>query len=281
MTVICRGQSGNYNGSSDVDDESTTHLGRWRLCDHVPESQDGDSGAFTSRQYDKALVVSWRSDMEGTLIFVHQAFRQAAGGAYLTYKTLTPDSGDAPVLLFTQISQQLSAAANGTAYHRPDPLHPLQRNDLLHRADMRSAPIIRARMFSHLYYAVKRFRLHLTVAVVPPLFHAALRVLHVFAGEVVFPATGPAYTAVVAVAAVLLWPCIPSPDVSGLRIPHTVLQRTLGSARQPKRSHSATDPEEDPARDSRALLWTAKSWRMIELVLSCLDPNLFEQTCVT
>ncbi|KAJ7930595.1 hypothetical protein B0H13DRAFT_2532929, partial [Mycena leptocephala] len=46
--------------------------------------------------------------------------------------------------------------------------------DFLHRADMRSAPIIRARIFSYLYYGLKRFQMHTVVEIIPLLIHASL-----------------------------------------------------------------------------------------------------------
>ncbi|KAJ6561677.1 hypothetical protein B0H19DRAFT_1142298 [Mycena capillaripes] len=46
--------------------------------------------------------------------------------------------------------------------------------DFLHKADMRSAPIIRARIFSYLYYGLKRFQMHAVVEVIPLLLHTSL-----------------------------------------------------------------------------------------------------------
>ncbi|KAJ7643457.1 hypothetical protein DFH06DRAFT_1213273, partial [Mycena polygramma] len=164
-----------------------------------------------AEKYDRSLVESWRSDMEGMLIFA--GLFSAGLTAFLTesYKTLVPDSGDSTASILAQISLQLSASANGTTYHVPPPmpftpttsslicnvlwflslgLSPtcaliatlLEQwaRDFLHRADMRSAPVIRARVFSFLYYGLKRFRMHTVVEIIPLLLHASL--LLFFAG---------------------------------------------------------------------------------------------------
>ncbi|KAJ6543000.1 hypothetical protein B0H19DRAFT_884988, partial [Mycena capillaripes] len=55
----------------------------------------------------------------------------------------------------------------------------------LHRAvGIRSAPVERARIFSYLYYGLKRFKMHTVVAVIPLLLHASLVLF--FAGLVAF-----------------------------------------------------------------------------------------------
>ncbi|KAJ7713011.1 hypothetical protein B0H16DRAFT_1341822, partial [Mycena metata] len=132
-----------------------------------------------------------------------------------SYKTLTPDSGDSTVQLLAQISLQLSAAANGSVFHVPPPTQFSPRTsslvcnalwfislglslacaliatlleqwarDFLHKADMRSAPVIRAHVFSFLYYGLKRFNMHTVVDIIPLLLHTSL--LFFFAGLVAF-----------------------------------------------------------------------------------------------
>ncbi|KAJ7643476.1 hypothetical protein DFH06DRAFT_1301352 [Mycena polygramma] len=168
-----------------------------------------------AEKYDRSLVESWRSDMEGMLIFA--GLFSASLTAFLTesYKTLVPDSGDSTASILAQISLQLSASANGTTYHVPPPmpftpttsslicnvlwfpslglsltcaliatLLEQWARDFLHRADMRSAPVTRARVFSFLYYGLKRFRMHTVVEIIPLLLHASL--LLFFAGLVAF-----------------------------------------------------------------------------------------------
>ncbi|KAJ7505890.1 hypothetical protein B0H11DRAFT_2334904, partial [Mycena galericulata] len=168
-----------------------------------------------AEKYDKALVESWKSNMEGMLIFAGLFSASLTAFIIESYKTLTPDSGDATVQLLRQISQQLAASANGSTFHVPAsppfivPTASLVCNALwfislglsltcaliatlleqwarefLHRADMRSAPVIRARIFSYLYFGLKRFRMHTVVDIIPLLLHASL--LLFFAGLVVF-----------------------------------------------------------------------------------------------
>jgi hypothetical protein len=129
-----------------------------------------------------------------------------------SYKTLNLD---ATVKLLTQISLQLSAFSNSTTIGVPPapafapstpallchtlwffslglspgcalvatPLEQWTR-DFIHRTDMRSAHLIRARIFSFLYYCLRRFDLHTVVDIVPLLLHAAL--LLFLAGLVAF-----------------------------------------------------------------------------------------------
>ncbi|KAF7367077.1 hypothetical protein MSAN_00967100 [Mycena sanguinolenta] len=56
--------------------------------------------------------------------------------------------------------------------------------EFLHKADMRSAPIVRARIFSYLYYGLKRFQMHTVVEIIPLLLHTSL--LLFFCGLVAF-----------------------------------------------------------------------------------------------
>jgi hypothetical protein len=178
---------------------------------------------------DRGLVESWKSDMEGMLIFVtaestdttHQSFlgwsllRQLGGFLIESYKTLTPDSGDTTVLLLAQISNQVAAAGSGTTFtieSRPAfipqtssvvcnvlwfislglsltcalfaTLVEQWAREFMNKADMRSAPIIRARVFSYLYYGLERFKMHTIVGIIPLLLHLSL--LFFFSGLVAF-----------------------------------------------------------------------------------------------
>ncbi|KAJ7908350.1 hypothetical protein B0H13DRAFT_2661999 [Mycena leptocephala] len=72
--------------------------------------------------------------------------------------------------------------------------------DFLHRADMRSSPVIRARIYSYLYYGLKRFNMHTVVEIIPLLLHASL--LFFFGGLVAFLL--PINLAIAVVAAALL-----------------------------------------------------------------------------
>ncbi|KAJ7838891.1 hypothetical protein B0H13DRAFT_2418723 [Mycena leptocephala] len=159
-----------------------------------------------AEKYDKGLVESWKCDMEGILIFA--GLFSAILTALLTesYKTMKPDSGDITVFFLAQISQQLAASANITTFDiaLPAPFTPLMSSlsglsltcalvatlleqwgrDFLHRADMRSAPATRARVFSYLYHGLKRFKMHTVVEIIPLLLHMSL--FFFFAGFIAF-----------------------------------------------------------------------------------------------
>ncbi|KAJ7646118.1 hypothetical protein DFH06DRAFT_1211127 [Mycena polygramma] len=169
-----------------------------------------------AEKYDKSLVESWKSDMEGMLIFAGLFSASLTAFLVESYKTLSPDSGDQTVQLLAQISQQLASGSNGTAFPISGPLPAFTPSstsiicnalwfislglsltcaliatlleqwarDFIHRADMRSAPLIRARIYSYLYYGMKTFNMHVVVDVIPLLLHASL--LFFFAGLVVF-----------------------------------------------------------------------------------------------
>ncbi|KAF8143518.1 hypothetical protein K438DRAFT_2029577 [Mycena galopus ATCC 62051] len=185
-----------------------------------------------AEKYDRALVESWKSDMEGMLIFAGLFSASVVAFLIESYKTLTPDSGDITIRLLTQISNQLAAAANGSTFTMPSPppftpqtsllacnilwfislglsltcalvatLVEQWAREFMHRADMRSAPVIRARVFAYLYYGLKRFKMHTVVEIIPLLLHASL--LFFFGGLVAFLI--PVNLAVTAVTAILLF----------------------------------------------------------------------------
>ncbi|KAJ7909128.1 hypothetical protein B0H13DRAFT_1616820, partial [Mycena leptocephala] len=77
-----------------------------------------------AEKYDKSLVESWKTDMEGMLIFAGLFSASLTTFIGESYKTLIPDSGNSTVQLLTQISQQLAAAANGSTFQSaPAPAH--------------------------------------------------------------------------------------------------------------------------------------------------------------
>ncbi|KAK7013667.1 hypothetical protein R3P38DRAFT_2787956 [Favolaschia claudopus] len=168
-----------------------------------------------AEKYDKALVDGWKSDMEGLLIFA--GLFSAILTAFLieSYKTLTPDSGDDMKALLAQISAQLSGIANGSSVDLPVPesfvpptsslvcnllwfislglslscaliatLVEQWARDFKYKTEMCSAPVIRARIFSYLYYGLKRFNMHAVVDIIPLLLHASLILF--FAGLIAF-----------------------------------------------------------------------------------------------
>ncbi|KAF7344158.1 hypothetical protein MVEN_01706000 [Mycena venus] len=189
-----------------------------QISDHDDEAAGGKMWAVyvtEAEKYDRALVESWKSDMEGMLIFAGLFSASVVAFLIESYKTLIPDSGDTTILLLTQISNQLAAAANGTSFTITSPgsftpqtsalvcntlwfislglsltcalvatLVEQWAREFMHKADMRSAPAIRARVFSYLYYGLKRFKMHTVVGVIPLLLHTSL--LFFFAGLVAF-----------------------------------------------------------------------------------------------
>ncbi|KAJ7657684.1 hypothetical protein DFH06DRAFT_1196936 [Mycena polygramma] len=198
MDDLEKGQTGEQATTGDPGDEAAAAK-LWAV--YISEAD----------KYDKALVESWKSDMEGLLIFA--ALFSATLAAFLieSYKTLNSDSGDLTVQLLTQIFDRL----NGTSIHPLPSAHftppatSLVCNTLrfislglslacaliatlvqqwarefIHKADMRSAPVIRAHVFSYLYYGMKRFQMHTVVEIIPLLLHTSL--LLFFCGLVAF-----------------------------------------------------------------------------------------------
>ncbi|KAJ7460178.1 hypothetical protein FB451DRAFT_1001510, partial [Mycena latifolia] len=74
-----------------------------------------------AEKYDKSLVESWKSDMEGLLIFAGLFSASLTAFIIESYKTLTPGTGDATVQILTQISQQLAASMSGNIAAPPAP----------------------------------------------------------------------------------------------------------------------------------------------------------------
>ncbi|KAJ7613606.1 hypothetical protein DFH06DRAFT_1063800, partial [Mycena polygramma] len=168
-----------------------------------------------AEKYDRALVESWKSDMEGLLIFAALFSSILTAFIIESYQSLNPDSGDLTVHLLAQISQQLAASANASTFVIPPPASfspnasaiicnalwftslgfslacaliatfvQQWARDFLHKTDMRSAPVIRARIFSYLYYGLKRFQMHTVVEIIPLLLHGSLILF--FCGLVAF-----------------------------------------------------------------------------------------------
>ncbi|KAJ7608909.1 hypothetical protein DFH06DRAFT_1065746 [Mycena polygramma] len=207
-----------------MSDEEKPRMDEEKIVAHGQASDPSEEAAASklwavyvseAEKYDRALVESWKNDMEGMLIFTGLFSASLTSFIVESYKTLVPDSGDSTVQLLSQISQQLAAAANGTAFQAPAPTHftpsatslvcnalwfislglsltcalvatllEQWARDFLHRADMRSAPVLRARIFSYLYYGLKRFSMHTVVDIVPLLLHASL--LFFFGGLIAF-----------------------------------------------------------------------------------------------
>ncbi|KAJ7138568.1 hypothetical protein C8R46DRAFT_813180, partial [Mycena filopes] len=69
-----------------------------------------------AEKYDKALVESWKSDMEGMLIFAGLFSASLTAFLIESYKTLNSDPQETTTQLLAQISAQLAASANGTTW---------------------------------------------------------------------------------------------------------------------------------------------------------------------
>ncbi|KAJ7258544.1 hypothetical protein C8J57DRAFT_1340940 [Mycena rebaudengoi] len=128
-----------------------------------------------AEKYDKALVESWRSDMNAMLIFA--GLFSAILTAFLieSYQTLLPGPGDDTAFFLRQISGQLAASASGTNFtvSQPVPHVPTMTSlvcnilwfislglslacaliatlleqwarEFIHRSEMHSAPLIHA-----------------------------------------------------------------------------------------------------------------------------------------
>ncbi|KAJ7615213.1 hypothetical protein DFH06DRAFT_124694 [Mycena polygramma] len=167
-----------------------------------------------AERYDKALVESWKGDMEGMLIF--SGLFSASLTAFLieSYQTLRPDSGDVMVQLLSQITQQLGSNSSTASPGSPaDPFQPTASSlvcntfwfisltlsitcallatlveqwarEFLHRTDKHPSPIRRARIFSFLYFGLRRFGMHTAVELIPLLLHISLMLF--LAGLVAF-----------------------------------------------------------------------------------------------
>ncbi|KAJ6462168.1 hypothetical protein C8R45DRAFT_878787 [Mycena sanguinolenta] len=269
-----------------------------------------------AEKYDKDLVESWKNDMEGMLIFAGLFAASLAAFLIESYKTLSADSSDTTNFLLTQISQQL---ANGTAVvltTRPSftpvaasvicnvlwfislglsltcallaTLLEQWARDFLHRADMRSAPATRARMFSYLYYGLKRFNLHTIAEIIPLLLHMSL--LLFFGGLVAFLSQINIFVTVVAAAILIIvmvtyflltilpllaLDCPYRTPLSGLL--WNVIQALPKSQDDDKNNQQPASSKKPPTmvqaifraateisnergeRDKRALIWTIKS----------------------
>ncbi|KAJ7135100.1 hypothetical protein C8R46DRAFT_649609, partial [Mycena filopes] len=282
-------------------------------------------GVYVSEaeKYDRALVESWRSDMEGMLIFAGLFSASLTAFIVESYKTLLPDSGDSTVVLLTQISLQLAAAANGTAFTIPAPvpfrpatayvvcnalwftslgfsltcaliatLMEQWARDYLHKANMHSAPVVRARIFAYLFYGLKRFKLHIVVELVPLLLHSSL--VFFFAGLVAFLVPVDTFRVAITLCILgitlavyscvtilpIIWPDCPyrTPLSSGLLsllqssvvltkqfCPNTLDDSALSALSARGRTSDliarrATQPsQERDLRDRRALTWTCRS----------------------
>ncbi|KAJ7284470.1 hypothetical protein C8J57DRAFT_693369 [Mycena rebaudengoi] len=191
---------------------------------YVPKQADHDELASAklwavyiseAEKYDKALVESWKSDMDGLLIFAGLFSASLTAFLVESYKTLSPDQGAMTIALLAQISRQLAASPSTTSMATIDPsfttpsaatlacnilwflslglslscalfatLVQQWARDFIQRTEMRPSPAIRARIFSYLYFGMQRFGMHTIVGFIPLLLHLSL--LLFFTGLVAF-----------------------------------------------------------------------------------------------
>ncbi|KAJ7644934.1 hypothetical protein FB45DRAFT_300880 [Roridomyces roridus] len=170
-----------------------------------------------AEKYDKALVERWKSDMEGLLIFAGLFSASLTAFLIESYKNLSPDQSAIMIALLERIAQQqlnpgpvppaldpgIAAPFTGpsTASLACNTLWFLSlglslscaliatlvqqwARDFLQRTEMRPAPIVRARIFSYLYFGLRRFGMPTMVEFIPFLLHLSL--LLFFAGLVAF-----------------------------------------------------------------------------------------------
>ncbi|KAF7359733.1 hypothetical protein MVEN_00697900 [Mycena venus] len=167
-----------------------------------------------AEKYDKALVESWKADMEGLLIFAGLFSASLTAFLLESYRSLIPDQGAITIAILAQISRQLdpdsdtkSGAIIGSSFTPSTAsltcntlwflslglslscaliatLVEQWARNFIQRTEMRPSPVIRARIFSYLYFGIQRFEMHTVVEFIPFLLHLSL--LFFFGGLVAF-----------------------------------------------------------------------------------------------
>ncbi|KAJ7873699.1 hypothetical protein B0H13DRAFT_2058248 [Mycena leptocephala] len=96
---------------------------RQKLAHHYHSGSDEAAGAkiwsvyiAEAEKYDRALVNSWKGDMEGILIFAGLFSSILTAFIIESYKNLSPDRGQATNMLLEQISQRLAPNSNTTLF---------------------------------------------------------------------------------------------------------------------------------------------------------------------
>ncbi|KAF5369069.1 hypothetical protein D9758_002975 [Tetrapyrgos nigripes] len=168
-----------------------------------------------AQEYDKALIESWKSDMDGMLLF--SALYSAVLAAFIieSYKNLQDDPASTTSDLLVQMSRQLALLSNGTVFtfEEPTSFHPTATSlvcnllwflalalaltcsllaafvqqwtrDFLHKTTMRPSPVVQARVLAFSYFGLRRFGMHTFVDTIPILLHISL--FFFFAGLVAF-----------------------------------------------------------------------------------------------
>ncbi|TDL14707.1 hypothetical protein BD410DRAFT_699450, partial [Rickenella mellea] len=162
-----------------------------------------------AKRFDRALVESWKGEMDGILIFAGLFSASLTAFIVESYKKLSPDSGDETITLLAQISSQLVAISNGRniTASTPPPAHLLFQptsgvvavnilwflsltlalvcalsatmveqwsRNYLQLVERRPTPSNRARIRAYLYEGVERFRMIAVVEAIPTLLHVSL-----------------------------------------------------------------------------------------------------------
>ncbi|KAF5368874.1 hypothetical protein D9758_002996 [Tetrapyrgos nigripes] len=168
-----------------------------------------------AQEYDRALIESWKSDMDGMLLF--SALYSAVLAAFIieSYKNLQEDPASTTSDLLVQMSKQLALLSNGTVFtfEEPTSFHPTASSlacnflwflslalaltcsllatfvqqwtrDFLHKTTMRPSPVVQARVLAYSYFGLRRFGMHTFVDTIPILLHISL--FFFFAGLVAF-----------------------------------------------------------------------------------------------
>ncbi|TDL22526.1 hypothetical protein BD410DRAFT_788338 [Rickenella mellea] len=175
-----------------------------------------------AEKFDKALVESWKGDMEGILIFAGLFSASVTAFIVESYKKLSPDSGDITVALLTQISSQLVAISNGTNLNisSPSPANVLFRptasvvsvnilwflslslgllcalsatmvqqcaRNYLQLVERRPTPSKRARIRAYLYGGIETFKMRAVIEAIPTLLHVSLFLFIIGLVQFLFP----------------------------------------------------------------------------------------------
>ncbi|KAJ7466626.1 hypothetical protein B0H11DRAFT_2307281 [Mycena galericulata] len=218
------------------------------------------------------LWESWKADMEGMLIFSGLFSASLTAFIIESYKNLQPDSGELTVAAISQVSQQLAAIASGKTFviQAAASFTPTSESlwcnalwfislalsltcallatlveqwarEFLHKTEMRPSPVRRVRIFSFLYFGLKRFRMHTIVDAIPFLLHASL--LLFFAGLVAF---------LLPVNRIM----IPSSRSTGLPVTHSSVRPLVRTITEAVLDCALQDTKK---RDQHALKWTLDS----------------------
>ncbi|KAJ7831661.1 hypothetical protein B0H13DRAFT_2213015, partial [Mycena leptocephala] len=183
-------------------------------------TKDADDALWTiyvsEAEKSRLIVEGWKHDMDGLLIFSGLFSAIVSTFVVEGYKTLENDPGEQTVQLLEKILQQLAAPINGSTAQGPfaaQAFHPSTEatvsnvlwlislglslasalltifikqwaHKFLHRASMRSAPAIRARILSYMYCGLGRFQMQTVVDAIPLLLQVSL--LLFLAGLAVF-----------------------------------------------------------------------------------------------